>query len=66
VPSQHLHQPLSLRLPKQLRNWLIDFAGRHDRPVSSVVIEAIEEYVARQEGSRGRRDNAACDYRECS
>lgn len=53
MPSQHSHPPISIRPPEQLRAWLIAYARRHDRPVRSVITEALEEYRARhdQEGN---------------
>jgi len=49
MPSQHRHQPISVRLPEHLRDWLVEYASRHDRPVRSVVIESLEEYRASRE-----------------
>lgn len=53
MPSQHRHQPISLRLPEQLRDWVLAYASTHNRPVRSVVIEALEEYRAQRERKDG-------------
>lgn len=49
MPSQHRYQPVSIRPPEQLRDWLFEYASRQNRPVRSVVIEALEEYRAHRE-----------------
>lgn len=57
MPSQHSHPPISIRPSEQLRAWLITYARCHDRPVRSVITEALEEYRARhhQEGDNSMR-----------
>jgi hypothetical protein len=40
---------LVIRPPEQLRDWLLDYASRHERPVRAVVTEALEEYRVRHE-----------------
>jgi hypothetical protein len=57
MPSQHSHPPISIRPPAQLRAWLIAYARHHDRPVRTIVTEALEEYRARhdQEGNQSMR-----------
>lgn len=49
MPSQHRHPPISIRPPGRLRDWLLEYAGQQNRPVRSVVIEALEEFRARQQ-----------------
>jgi hypothetical protein len=49
MPSQHSYPPISIRPPEQLRAWLIAYARCHDRPVRSVITEALEEYRARHD-----------------
>jgi hypothetical protein len=49
MPSQHRYAPISIRPPEQLRDWLLDYAKRHGRPVRAVVTEALEEYRARHD-----------------
>ncbi len=49
MPSQHGHPPISIRPPGHLRDWLFDYAERHERAVRAVVIDALEEYRARRE-----------------
>lgn len=49
MPSQHRHSPISIRPPEHLRDWLIAYARRHDRPVRAVVTEALEEYRMRHD-----------------
>jgi len=53
LPSQHRHQPLSIRLSDRLRAWLVDYANRHDRAVRSIVVEALEEFRSRHEHEEG-------------
>jgi len=62
VPSQHRYQPMSIRLPEHLRDWLAVYAERHDRPVRSVVIEAIEEYRARREHEESRMQAVTIEH----
>lgn len=49
MPNQHRYQPISIRPPQQLRDWLFDYARELDRPVRSIVIEALEEYRIRRQ-----------------
>lgn len=49
MPNQHRHQPISIRPPEQLRDWLFDYAHQQNRPVRAIVIEALEEYRNRRE-----------------
>lgn len=49
MPSCHSHTPISFRPPEPLRDWLIDYAERENRPVRGLIIEALEEYRARRE-----------------
>jgi hypothetical protein len=49
MPSQHRYQPISIRPPEHLRDWLLDYAEHQGRAVRSIVVEAIEEYRSRRE-----------------
>jgi hypothetical protein len=67
MPSEHRHSPISVRPPERLRSWLVSYAGRQDRTVRAVVIEALEEYRNRheQEGTPGMQvltTELATDY----
>ncbi len=67
MPSRHAHPPISFRPAEHLREWLVDYARRNDRPVRSVVTEALEEYRARREGkgAHGMQATSTEAAREC-
>ena len=49
MPSQHKHNPLRVRPPEALRDWLLAYAERAGKAVNAVVTEALEDYRAKRE-----------------
>src|SRR5690242_3386349 len=49
MPNQHRRQPMSIRVPDHLQSWIIGYAELEARTVSSVIVEALEEYRLRRE-----------------
>jgi hypothetical protein len=57
MQSRRDQQPIAIRLPAEFREWLLRYAADRKRPLTSVVIEALEEYRAKhdQQGDDGMR-----------
>lgn len=54
MPNQHKHLPVSVRLPGDLRAWLIEYARAEGVPVNRIIVEALD-YVRSQSSSSAVR-----------
>ncbi|MBV7434477.1 ribbon-helix-helix domain-containing protein [Cardiobacteriaceae bacterium TAE3-ERU3] len=48
---RHLNDRILVTMPSEVKNWLVEYSEKHDRPLTYVVRKAIEAFINQEEAS---------------